>query len=1268
MERREGGVQGPLVPARPDAEPLSELRRSARSRKTVSRTGLALEQEVDTYLEQAMDDDKSPTRKKRPSRKAAKPRAGDVTKKPKRGTLRDMWKLPPLQPAGAQDTVLPLIPSPEKDVAVPVSDKEGEKLSQERSLPGSLSAITVSEEQQSTPSEISEPQLCTQSQTHVQQQHSTLQPDPRQPSLGDQVPSQSAEKMALPVEGLCSDQVEAAQPTPNPTETFPEPDIAVEPSNTSPSTTPMTDATSMDSTPIETPPLASDGQHSTTTLSDEKQSDDPSHTSKQGKGNACEPTTKLAKDAAQMTKPAKDATPLSNESPSKDARNAFSVLGKRTQPKRKAKEKATAAAAAVASNIEQSMDCGADEQESPVIKRTVKRKQGAAQSAKAVASIFMSKQERLEQKKALQQQEAVHKLKQSQEEARQVARNLTAHHDPDKVTQLELVRQKRSDADATCLELKGKLAPWPTLAMANVNGARHNQDYQPSATIGPFSKRSVAFGPSTTQVTSTATTPTTTSVPSTFASSILAHQAPDKSTPRVPDRAPIVMDISDASSPVSPPSSPSQQTAMLPPTIPIPLHKLNVTTPRARALYNNHYIRAASTLPATNLPWCHHFAPRSSIYSLGNAAGVAKLRLWLQEWKQRSKELKRNRERGKKQSRRKSKQRGLGKSASQSSETDIPADPHFSSDDADFVCEDDSSELEEEAVSNVLVISGPTGCGKTAAIQACATELGYQVLEMNSSDTRTGREVTRVLTEATQSHRVKSTVSVAKEKKGQLLRMFSMPTRSTSKESTKDKTSSVGLAEASLVVLEDVDVLVDEEKSFWTALNSIARKTKRPILITSTERNVCASRLKFAPTEIQFHMPSKAEVAQHCQMLVASLGFKASSSSCTRLVRFLDRDIRRCFNTLQLFLQGRLDRPTPDNQTPRDISHFIESIPDKICQGHLKRSAHIAPRFLSALAHDEEVNPPQTKAQSMQALDVYAEYTATLASLDVYETATPAPPQPLYFVPSILEQMQGPLETVLFGGNGALAHALQTGEENSTFEVIDLDADADDITEAEDDTDSINGPAQASTRSAPLATESASSETTVADKSNTVVASPATSPTLCQSSSQPSLPSFLQPSLSLATLTPAGGDIFAPPSPASASSGTGTEIVATTASTCHVIDPLLTIPVQRIVDLNHRLAFSVLLHIIKYRQLHARRSMALDYWPSVRQMVALNAIEQSTKRRSRQVACFQRLTAKHNSFLIGSCIHDMQPDGTANASVHHMASRSAALKHLPCLK
>ncbi|XP_074870910.1 ATPase family AAA domain-containing protein 5 [Carettochelys insculpta] len=130
--------------------------------------------------------------------------------------------------------------------------------------------------------------------------------------------------------------------------------------------------------------------------------------------------------------------------------------------------------------------------------------------------------------------------------------------------------------------------------------------------------------------------------------------------------------------------------------------------------------------------WTEKYQPQDSSELIGNSTEIKKLHNWLKEWKKRADwEEKRN----------------------QKNEKDDRDNKQDSMDFMDF--KDDKSESEEEnTLCNTVLITGPSGVGKTAAVYACAQELGFKIFEVNASCQRSGRQILTQLKEATQSHQV----------------------------------------------------------------------------------------------------------------------------------------------------------------------------------------------------------------------------------------------------------------------------------------------------------------------------------------------------------------------------------------------------------------------------------------------------------------------------------------------------------------------------------
>ncbi|NXC37996.1 ATAD5 protein, partial [Penelope pileata] len=149
---------------------------------------------------------------------------------------------------------------------------------------------------------------------------------------------------------------------------------------------------------------------------------------------------------------------------------------------------------------------------------------------------------------------------------------------------------------------------------------------------------------------------------------------------------------------------------------------------------DNEYLselNALSGVEKEDVLWTEKYQPQDSSELVGNKKEIERLHSWLKEWKKRADwEEKRNQK-----------------------EEKEDKDHQDSLDSLDF--KDSKSDIEEENnLCNTVLITGPPGVGKTAAVYACAQELGFKIFEVNASCQRSGRQILSQLKEATQSHQV----------------------------------------------------------------------------------------------------------------------------------------------------------------------------------------------------------------------------------------------------------------------------------------------------------------------------------------------------------------------------------------------------------------------------------------------------------------------------------------------------------------------------------
>ncbi|XP_065549987.1 ATPase family AAA domain-containing protein 5 isoform X2 [Lathamus discolor] len=148
---------------------------------------------------------------------------------------------------------------------------------------------------------------------------------------------------------------------------------------------------------------------------------------------------------------------------------------------------------------------------------------------------------------------------------------------------------------------------------------------------------------------------------------------------------------------------------------------------------DTEYLSAPNSLSGSekeDMLWTEKYQPQDSSELVGNKKEIERLHSWLKEWKKRADwEEKRN----------------------QKGEKD--KEHEDSLDSLDF--KGNKSDTEEEtSLCNTVLITGPPGVGKTAAVYACAQELGFKIFEVNASCQRSGRQILSQLKEATQSHQV----------------------------------------------------------------------------------------------------------------------------------------------------------------------------------------------------------------------------------------------------------------------------------------------------------------------------------------------------------------------------------------------------------------------------------------------------------------------------------------------------------------------------------
>jgi DNA polymerase III delta prime subunit len=204
------------------------------------------------------------------------------------------------------------------------------------------------------------------------------------------------------------------------------------------------------------------------------------------------------------------------------------------------------------------------------------------------------------------------------------------------------------------------------------------------------------------------------------------------------------------------------------------------------------------------------------------------------------------------------------------------------------------SSKDSEKKTNAIVISGPNGCGKTAAVYAIAKELGYAVFEVNPGSRRTGKDVLDQVGDMAKNHLVHqaNTCDVSNP----------FTKAKTAKEAVVAFEDDIQLRQQqSLILFEEVDILFEEDKNFWSTVLSLLSKSKRPIVLTCNDESHLPWDELSLHAVLRFSMPSRDLLVDHLLLICANEGHLIQRSAIDVLVVANKFDIRASIMNLQFY-------------------------------------------------------------------------------------------------------------------------------------------------------------------------------------------------------------------------------------------------------------------------------------------------------------------------------------------------------------------------------
>ena len=248
-------------------------------------------------------------------------------------------------------------------------------------------------------------------------------------------------------------------------------------------------------------------------------------------------------------------------------------------------------------------------------------------------------------------------------------------------------------------------------------------------------------------------------------------------------------------------------------------------------------------------------------------------------------------------------------------------------------------------IANTLIISGPHGCGKTAAVYAVAKELNFEVFEINPGSRRSGKDIMEKIGDMTRNHLVQHHKSpnshkspnppadqgeadinatddeLAKDlKSGKQATMnaFFKPKSVPAKPkdiakapapvqpkeaNTQAKKESSKNQRQSLILLEEVDILYAEDKQFWVTVMELIAQSKRPFIMTCNDESLVPLQSLRLHGIFRFGPPPRELAIDRLLLTAANEGHALTRQAVETLYESRKQDLRAATMDLQYWCQ-----------------------------------------------------------------------------------------------------------------------------------------------------------------------------------------------------------------------------------------------------------------------------------------------------------------------------------------------------------------------------
>jgi DNA polymerase III delta prime subunit len=240
---------------------------------------------------------------------------------------------------------------------------------------------------------------------------------------------------------------------------------------------------------------------------------------------------------------------------------------------------------------------------------------------------------------------------------------------------------------------------------------------------------------------------------------------------------------------------------------------------------------------------------------------------------------------------------------------------------------------EKMPMANVVLLSGPNGCGKSATVYAVARELGFEVFEINPGSRRSGKDILDKIGDMAENHLVQvvskavaEASSISKKdtestnipespnaRQGNMESFFkpmamkavskSGPQKGGSNSKSTNVNKTTRQQKQSLILFEEVDFLFAEDKQFWATVTALALHSKRPIILTCNDESLVPFESLTLHAILRLEPPPVTLATDYLLTMAGREGHIVDPNAIRELYAATGQDLRRSISTLDFYCQ-----------------------------------------------------------------------------------------------------------------------------------------------------------------------------------------------------------------------------------------------------------------------------------------------------------------------------------------------------------------------------